>query len=350
MIKISQQSLLRISTITIKNFRSFYGEREPIELSVEAEHPVTIFHGTSGRGKTTLLNAIHWCIYNREGKIKQKKTSSEGLVHSCTIESLRQGEEDDMSVEILIENENHMIEYEIKREIKIKKSTKGGEDSWNPILLAKVSPSIEATQNVSFAYRDPDTDDVRNISSKDDSNKIDNINERIEKIFPNVLSSYILFDAELLRKFEEQQESGMIQEGIETITGLPIIEDAATMLEKIGKKITKTGIGETIKFQACDTKIKRLETAIEKLEKDNEEKGKKILEMAEDEEKRIKFNLENDDEAVAEAQKRQIELENQVSGLADNIRKTKKEMRDSIFGNLVNYYLHDSLLVSQKKT
>ena len=124
MIKISQQSLLRISTITIKNFRSFYGEREPIELSVEAEHPVTIFHGTSGRGKTTLLNAIHWCIYNREGKIKQKKTSSEGLVHSCTIESLRQGEEDDMSVEILIENENHMIEYEIKREIKIKKSIK----------------------------------------------------------------------------------------------------------------------------------------------------------------------------------------------------------------------------------
>ena len=120
MIKISQQSLLRISTITIKNFRSFYGEREPIELSVEAEHPVTIFHGTSGRGKTTLVNAIHWCIYNREGKINQKKTSSEGLIHSCAIESLMQGEEDDMSVEILIENENHMIEYEIKREIKIK--------------------------------------------------------------------------------------------------------------------------------------------------------------------------------------------------------------------------------------
>ena len=159
------------------------------------------------------------------------------------------------------------------------------------MLLAKVSPSIEATQNVSFAWRDPDTDDIRRILSKDDINKKDNIDERIEKIFPNVLSSYILFDAELLRKFEAQQESGMIQEGIETITGLPIIEDAATMLDKIGKKITKTGIGETIKFQACDTKIKRLGTAIEKLEKDNEEKGKKILEMAKDEEKKIKFNL-----------------------------------------------------------
>tara|TARA_Y100000590_G_C15719721_1_gene1013133 strand:- start:541 stop:2679 length:2139 start_codon:yes stop_codon:yes gene_type:complete len=343
MIEMSAQSLLRVSEIRIKNFRSFYGEREPIELSTDVDKPVTVIHGTSGRGKTTLLNAIHWCIYNKEGKIKQKKTSSEGLIHSAVIESLKPGEEANMFVEITIENENHMVVNEIKREIKITKSSMSGEDSWDEKLKAKVPPGITAEVSAGFTYKDPDTDEPRHVSDED------NVNERIEQIFPAALSSYILFDAELLRKFEEANESSVIQDGIETITGLPIIEKAADKLNKIGKKITKDNVGESIKFQNLMKHVERLEKGIKKIEGENEVYGSKILELAKDEEDKVKFLLDNDDENVAKEQERENEISGQVKGLTVTIGKIRKEMSNTIFDNLIDCYLHDALIISQKK-
>lgn len=343
MIKISVQSILRVSEIKIKNFRAFYGEREPILLSTDENKPVTVIHGTSGRGKTTLLNAIHWCIYNKEGSEKQKKTSSEGLIHSAVVESLKPGEEGNMFVEITIEDANHMVVNEIRREIKITKSSIAGEDSWNEKLKAKVPPGITVEESAGFTYKDPDTDEPRHITDGD------NVEERIEQIFPDALSAYILFDSELLRKFEAENESSVIQEGIETITGLPIIEKAADKLDKIAKKITKNNVGESIKFQNLMKKVERLQKGIKEKEAENEKKGKEILELKEEEDIKRKFLLDNDDERVAEQQKREVELTNQVDGLADAIKKIRKEMSNSVFDNLINYYLRDSLKISQEK-
>ena len=153
MIKISVQSILRVSEIKIKNFRAFYGEREPILLSTDENKPVTVIHGTSGRGKTTLLNAIHWCIYNKEGSEKQKKTSSEGLIHSAVVESLKPGEEANMFVEITIEDGNHIVVNEIRREIKITKSSMAGEDSWNEKLKAKI-PNKIINIKINFSFKE----------------------------------------------------------------------------------------------------------------------------------------------------------------------------------------------------
>jgi DNA sulfur modification protein DndD len=339
----SVQSLLRVSEIKIKNFRSFYGEKEPILLSTDKKSPVTVIHGTSGKGKTTLLNAIHWCIYNKEGKIKQKKSTSEGLIHSAVVESLKPGEEESMYVQITIEDENHNFVNEIRREIKIIKSSTNGPSSWNEMLKAIVPSGIIAESNASFTYKDPDTDEPRPISGEA------NVNERIEQIFPNALSAYILFDAELLRKFEDENESSIIQDGIETITGLPIIEKAADKLDQIAKKTTKTNVASSIKFQSTMKKVERLDKGIKALEKENIELGKKILESKQAEEEKVKFLLENDDEKVAERAREEQKVDGQVKALAEVIKKIKKDMSNSVFDNLINYYLCDSLIISQKK-
>ena len=227
MVKISQQTNLRVSNITLKNYRTFYGEKEPVELSVNPKSPVTVFHGISGRGKTTLLNAIHWCIYGEEKKnLKQKKSISEGLVHNYVIDTLEEGKEENMFVRVIMENENGEIQYEIEREIIVKKIGNTKEEDYNETLHAKVPKSIIATSEVRFAFRDPDTDELNRKSTEA------NAEERLESIFPEILSSYILFDAELLKAFEAQNEDVLIQDGIETITGLPIVNSAIKNLEK----------------------------------------------------------------------------------------------------------------------
>ena len=55
-------------------------------------------------------------------------------------------------------------------------------------------------------------------------------------------------------------------------------------------------------------KVERLQKGIKEKEAENEKKGKEILELKEEEEIKRKFLLDNDDERVAEQQKREVEL------------------------------------------
>jgi DNA sulfur modification protein DndD len=51
-----------LETITLKDFRCFFGEHH-FELSQDREKNVTLIHAENGVGKTTLLNALLWCFY-----------------------------------------------------------------------------------------------------------------------------------------------------------------------------------------------------------------------------------------------------------------------------------------------
>jgi DNA sulfur modification protein DndD len=46
------------------NFRQFYGENE-IFFSTDPKKNVTLIHGENGVGKTTILNAIHWALFEK---------------------------------------------------------------------------------------------------------------------------------------------------------------------------------------------------------------------------------------------------------------------------------------------
>ena len=60
-----KSSQLRIQKVSLKNFRKYLGIQE-VEFSTDSKKPVTVFHGISGKGKTSFLNALHWCIYGIE--------------------------------------------------------------------------------------------------------------------------------------------------------------------------------------------------------------------------------------------------------------------------------------------
>jgi DNA sulfur modification protein DndD len=53
---------MKLIKISIKNFRQFYGEQK-IVFSTDSDKNVTLIHGENNGGKTALLNAIRWCLY-----------------------------------------------------------------------------------------------------------------------------------------------------------------------------------------------------------------------------------------------------------------------------------------------
>ncbi len=53
---------MKITSVQVKNIRQFVGSHE-IEFSTSDKKNVTLVHGPNTSGKTTLLNAIKWCLY-----------------------------------------------------------------------------------------------------------------------------------------------------------------------------------------------------------------------------------------------------------------------------------------------
>ncbi len=58
---------MKIFKIKLKNYRQFYGEQE-IEFCMEKGKNVTLIHAENGFGKTTILNAVLWALFNQVTK------------------------------------------------------------------------------------------------------------------------------------------------------------------------------------------------------------------------------------------------------------------------------------------
>ena len=50
-----------LKSLHLKNFRQFIDET--IEFSLDKEHNITLVRGDNSAGKTTLANAITWCLF-----------------------------------------------------------------------------------------------------------------------------------------------------------------------------------------------------------------------------------------------------------------------------------------------
>ncbi|MBE0470966.1 MAG: AAA family ATPase [Methyloprofundus sp.] len=55
---------MKIKSIIVENFRSFYGEQE-IVLSSDDKKNTTLLYALNGVGKTNLLNAVLWCLHKQ---------------------------------------------------------------------------------------------------------------------------------------------------------------------------------------------------------------------------------------------------------------------------------------------
>jgi DNA sulfur modification protein DndD len=148
-----------INSITLDNFRTFYGSRK-IEFSVQENKPVTIFIGENGAGKTTLLNAVFWGF---TGRFSKQFDSSEAIINRAAVE---EGVKT-CSVEISFSNEG--VTYSLERI-----HTKGSSSS--SIRLTKYDPSS--------GHLIPINPDLAEI--------------QIEKFIPNKLASWFFFDGEAI--------------------------------------------------------------------------------------------------------------------------------------------------------
>ena len=198
-----------IKSLRMENFRQFKGTTK-VEFSCDPEKNVTIILGDNTFGKTTLLQAFNWCFY---GKVMFDQRP-DFLINYEVASAMNNGDVKPVEVEIVLLHED--TEYIITRTQRY--------------TCAGNTVRGESVPTVKVSYKQPD--------GQTESVKAVHINNVINNILPEDLSTYFFFDTERVNSISTRKD---VAEAVKGILGLSIMDAAIKHLGDRGKKTTVIG-------------------------------------------------------------------------------------------------------------
>ncbi len=162
---------MKLKSLQLCNFRQFYSQTPVIKFA-SGEKNTTAIYGNNGAGKTSILNAFTWILYER---FTAAFASPELLINQRAINEAKVGAAVECWVELQFERDRKL--YQVKRKCYATKETARVRYSSTKLFMLVAAddgrwyPPLEA----------PD--------------------EIIESILPNSLHQYFFFDGERIDRF-----------------------------------------------------------------------------------------------------------------------------------------------------
>lgn len=258
---------LRIKSIELKNFRPY--EDVTIEFSQDKTKSFTIIEGNNSAGKTSLINAMYWCLYGQE----QFLNVGEGkpIPNQNILNKTKVGEGCDSSVVITI-NDDKGPKYQISRTLESRRQNNDRTKRYEGDAAGQIDSGITTLISQSFSQRD----DRGNWEATDDDTRFIS---KVAKFLPEKLSSFVIFNGEILDSFFKTENAEKIKDGIEKVSGLPITEKSIEHWEKMVKEYSRkaarsSGTSATLIQEKLDNKEKtfdKISKEVSILEKNMEE-------------------------------------------------------------------------------
>ena len=198
-----------IKTLRMENFRQFKGTTK-VAFSCDPDKNVTIILGDNTFGKTTLLQAFNWCFY---GKVNFDQRP-DFLLNYEVSEEMRNGEQQIVEVEITVLHDG--VEYIITRTQRYTCA--------NGNIRGEAVPNIK----VSYKQADGQTESIKAV-------QIENV---INNILPEDLSTYFFFDTERVSSISTRKD---VAEAVKGLLGLSIMDSAIKHLGDRAKRATVIG-------------------------------------------------------------------------------------------------------------
>ena len=338
----SEKDRLLIHKIEITNCGGFRGTHT-LELSIDKQKNITIVMAESGRGKSTIFGLIYWCLYGTFFRPKEKTTLiDEGLIHKPLLTELEVGKKVTASVTLTINDQNGE-KYALTRSVTATKLRDEIQKKFDELNNSRINSGVQIETDCKLRMVDEREGGL--YTEKDQGI----INSEIRQFLPKNFSDFVLFDGEKLIRFHNPGDAkNMIIDGIEKISGLPIVEsliDSAQHTKTEIRKITakKTGGVDGVS----------LANALEEAE----EEIKKATKKQQDNEKlssgnRILYNEIQEEMRKTKAGKdvgNRIEsAENTLADLRKQEKKHNAEVKDFLFKKIPELLIRETLLKSQK--
>jgi DNA sulfur modification protein DndD len=240
---------MKLVSLQVCNFRQFYGKTPPI-IFASGEKNTTVIYGNNGAGKTSLLNAFTWVLYE---KFTAAFASPELLINKRAITETANGKALECWAELIFERDRK--QYQIKRKCyATKKENNLIEYSPSKIFIliagedGRWYPPLEPAESI------------------------------IEGILPSSLHQYFFFDGERIDSFFRNGKNNNIAEDTKELLGVKVLDRAIEHLRKAKKTLQEElqQLGDS-KTKSLITQQIELETITEDLEKrDLELKGEII--------------------------------------------------------------------------
>jgi DNA sulfur modification protein DndD len=206
---------LKIKKIILTNWIPYQGINS-VDFSSDEEKNITLIRGINRSGKTSIIRAIRWALYENTGEERKYKNPKKFI----NTEAANAGNHF-AKVELRLSHKNKNIT--ITREVKAKKGTK--------------HPKNENDFDTTVTF----TKDNKTIPQE-------NIAGEINKLLHEDISVFYIVDGEMLRSYEEliidksSQKAKKVKEAIERVIGKPDLINIRDDLSHIEKQlITKLG-------------------------------------------------------------------------------------------------------------
>ncbi|MDJ0736870.1 MAG: AAA family ATPase [Nostocaceae cyanobacterium] len=229
---------MKLTAIKLCNFRSFYGKTPEIILAGGEGRNTTIIHGNNGTGKTSLLNAFTWVLYD---KFSAAFASAEQLVNKRAIAEAEVGEAVECWVEIGWEHDD--IRYRVKRECRGYKNAASFD-----VIKTQLYLQFAGDDGIwKFPTQQPE--------------------DIINQILPGSLHQYFFFDGERIEEIVRSDKKSEIAEATKIFLGVEVInrsinhlKEAKKALESELKAIGNSEIKKLLREQAkIDQEIERIQ-------------------------------------------------------------------------------------------
>ena len=330
---------LQLGKIILKNYKTYKGD-VTIELSRDLKKTITVIHGEMGHGKTTILESIYWCLYGKSRFADVE--SDESILNTNVVNNLKVNDFDETLVEIHL-YEADELRYKIKRVMEFSKTHESAELIKNLKISGRISKGIDLVEKMIFSYLPRGKDDWK---SYNDPIRVQNA---IDNIFPKSLSKYFLFDAELLDNFFDisDDKNTKVKDGIEKISGLPIVETATKHLKKISDDIVKS-ISD-VNLDPIRDEIELLKRRLDAKEATIEKENKKQEGLKSQIDTIESFLRSHNEETIKNNQQRIDELKKDIQSNDKLLSKHATKMNDWILRSNIITRLNVSISKSMEK-
>ena len=231
---------MRIENIEIQNFRQYRNLSFKFP-HVQGGNDLHIIYANNGVGKTNVLNAITWCLYDTEMHLGDKNTAL-AILNNQKVQELRQHLPEggntigDTTVSILFSSDDAAEKIRFQR-------------------VGKFNVTNEAVipVNTEFSIMHFVDGEWNSIDSEEETLSL------VKKNVPEEIHEYIFFDGEHLESYFKAGQFENIKNGIEELTQAKIIEKAETAFNKY--------LTDILNPQIANSSVKDIASAQKELDK-----------------------------------------------------------------------------------
>ena len=299
-----------IKSIQLENFRQYKGKQPPIEFSTNPQKNVSVVLGINTSGKTTIVQAFTWCLY--ESTSFKKKDM---LLNSEVAQDLTPNTNASVRVEIVLVHEDK--EYNIVRSQRFSRLYNGH------ISADRASLSVSYKEFNGNTYY---------VNAQAGQSTINNI-------LPEGLSDYFFFDGERIQEINTKKD---VVAAVRGLMGLDIINAAVDHLnpDKQGSVIStlqKSLVNES------DSQSKDLQAKLIKAEGDKADLQERLktthseIESAECEQKRLGDKLK-ETETSRELQKSREKTIRYIDGIKYSLKTAQDKLLQDFDRDYFSYF------------